>query len=56
VTVLPSHSVEKLQARLIESDVGIVVLVDQPNGKVLGLVTLHDILRAQTAMAKDSDP
>jgi CIC family chloride channel protein len=56
VSVLPQHSVESLQAKLIESEVGVVVLVDQPNGKVLGLVTLHDILRAQTAMTKDSEP
>jgi CBS domain-containing protein len=33
-----------------------VVLVDQAGGKVLGLVTLHDVLRAQTAMAKDNEP
>lgn len=57
VTVLPSHSVEKLQEKLIESDVGVVVLVDQPGGRVLGLVTLHDVLRAQTAMAaRDTEP
>jgi len=56
VTVLPSHSVEKLQSKLIESDVGVVVLVDQPGGKVLGLVTLHDVLRTQSAMARDGEP
>jgi CIC family chloride channel protein len=56
VSVLPHHSVENLQTKLIESDVGIVVLVDQPNGKVLGLVTLHDVLRAQTAMTRESEP
>jgi len=56
VSAEPSHSVEKLQAKLIESGAGIVVLVDQTGAKVLGLVTLHDLLRAQTAMAKDNEP
>jgi CIC family chloride channel protein len=56
VSAEPSHSVEKLQAKLIESGAGMVVLVDQAGGKVLGLVTLHDVLRAQTAMAKDNEP
>jgi CIC family chloride channel protein len=55
VSTEPSQSVEGLQAKLIESDAGIVVLVDQLNGRVLGIVTLHDVLRAQTAMARDSD-
>ena len=56
VSVLPQQSVEGLQAKLIESDSGLVVLVDQPNGKVLGLVTLHDVLRAQTAMTREGEP
>ncbi len=56
VSVQPSQSVENLQAKLIESGAGIVVLLDQPGGRVLGLVTLHDLLRAQTAMARDSGP
>jgi len=30
----------------------VVVLLDQPKGKVLGLVTLHDLLRAQVSMSK----
>ena len=55
VAAEPSQSVEGLQAKLIESAAGVVVLVDQLNGRVLGIVTLHDVLRAQTAMAKDSD-
>lgn len=31
-----------------------VLLVDRPGGKVLGLVTLHDLLRAQSSMAKSA--
>jgi CBS domain containing-hemolysin-like protein len=29
-----------------------VVLVDRPGGQVLGVVTLHDVLRAEAAMAE----
>jgi hypothetical protein len=40
-----------MQARLIESNSMIVVLVDRPRGQVLGVVTLNDLLRAQAAMS-----
>ncbi|MGA2694270.1 MAG: chloride channel protein [Opitutaceae bacterium] len=40
----------------LESGAGIVVLLDGPGGRVLGIVTLHDLLRAQTTMAKDNEP
>jgi chloride channel protein, CIC family len=52
VTCLPQQTIADLQNRLIESTLLLVILVDQPGGKVLGLVTLHDLLRAQTAMSK----
>ena len=29
-----------------------VVLTDTPDGRVLGIVTLHDILRAETRMSQ----
>ena len=41
--------------KLIESESCMVVLLDEPDGRVLGLVTLHDLLRAQTAMAQHDD-
>jgi len=56
VSAEPSQNIERLQAKLIASEAGMVVLVDHPDGRVLGLVTLHDVLRAQTSMARDSDP
>ena len=37
---------------LIESNSMIVVLLDRPGGQVLGVVTLHDLLRAQAAMSE----
>jgi len=52
ITCLPSQTIRELQGRLVESTSLITVLLDQPGGKVLGLITLHDLLRAQAAMAK----
>ena len=53
VTCLRDQSIAELQARLIESNSMIVVLLDRPGGQVLGVVTLHDLLRAQAAMSDD---
>ncbi len=54
VTCLPRQTIGELQHRLIDSSSLMVVLVDQPGGKLLGLVTLHDLLRAQTAMSQSA--
>ncbi len=44
------------QARLIESRDGMVLILDRPeDGVVVGLLTLHDLLRAQDALAQQSD-
>jgi CIC family chloride channel protein len=51
VTCPRDQSVAELQARLIESHSMMVVLLDRPGGQVLGVVTLHDLLRAQAAMS-----
>jgi len=51
VTCLPHQTIRELEARIIESASLIIILLDQPDGKVLGLLTLHDLLRAQVAMA-----
>jgi len=53
VTCLPNHTIADLQNRLLESTSLLVILLDQPNGAVLGLVTLHDLLRAQVSMSKN---
>lgn len=52
VTCLRNQSVAELQARLIESNSMIVVLLERPGGQVLGVVTLHDLLRAQAALSE----
>jgi CIC family chloride channel protein len=54
VTCLPHQTISELQTRLIESTSHIVILLDHPGGNLLGLVTLHDLLRAQTSIAKAS--
>ncbi len=52
VTCLPGVKVGELQGKVIESGSLMVVLVDRPGGQVLGVVTLHDVLRAEAAMAE----
>ena len=53
-TTSPATSVADMQRLLIESSSGVVLLVDGRNDKLLGLVTLHDLLRAQAAYAKSN--
>lgn len=52
VTCMPHQTIRQLQGILIESPTFMVVLTDKPDGRVLGLVTLHDILRAETRMSQ----
>jgi CIC family chloride channel protein len=51
---LREENIGKLQQLLIESDTQFVVVLDRLEGHVVGLVTLHDLLRAQTMMAQRS--
>ncbi|MEO8427943.1 MAG: CBS domain-containing protein [Verrucomicrobiota bacterium] len=37
---------------LIESETHFVVVLDRKEGEVIGLVTLHDLLRAESAIAQ----
>ncbi|HVV70587.1 MAG TPA: chloride channel protein [Verrucomicrobiae bacterium] len=50
---LPHQTIRELQQALIESTSLMVLVLDQPKGRVLGLVTLHDLLRAEVAIAKE---
>jgi CIC family chloride channel protein len=47
----PTQSVRELQALLIESPTHVVLLQNE-EGRMLGLVTLHDLLRAQAVAAE----
>jgi CIC family chloride channel protein len=51
---LREDTIGKLQQLLIESDTQFVVVLDRFEGQVVGLVTLHDLLRAQTMMSQRS--
>jgi CIC family chloride channel protein len=44
-------TVRKAQSLLIESPAGMVVIVAGVDGRVIGLVTLHDLLRAEFTLA-----
>ncbi len=51
-TCFRSKTVGELQLLLIESETHIVLVVDEGAGRLLGLVTLHDLLRAENTMAQ----
>jgi CIC family chloride channel protein len=55
ITCLPNQTIQELQSLLIESTALMVVLFDQPKGKILGLITLHDLLRAEVSVAKGAE-
>ena len=54
-TCLREQTIRDLQHLLIESASQFVVVLDRPDGKVLGLVTLHDLLRAEVEKGKAGD-
>ena len=43
----PRQTIRELQTRLLDSPTGMVVLCDAASDKLIGLVTLHDLLRSQ---------
>jgi CIC family chloride channel protein len=55
IICLRGQTIRELQVALIESNSQFVVLLDRLDGKIVGLVTLHDLLRAQTERAGNSD-
>ncbi|MGA3172547.1 MAG: chloride channel protein [Chthoniobacteraceae bacterium] len=50
-TCRSSDTIRECQTKLIDSPTETLILSDGPGGKVLGIVTLHDILRAQVLMS-----
>ncbi len=54
-TCLRDQTVAELQRALIEADTHLVVVWDRMNGEVIGLVTLHDLLRAESAMSQPAN-
>ena len=53
-TCLRDQTVAALQLLLIESDTHFVLILDRKEGEVIGLVTLHDLLRAEATMAQNA--
>jgi CIC family chloride channel protein len=51
VTARPSQTIRQCQMLLIESVSGLIVITDTDQGRPLAVVTLHDLLRAQTAIS-----
>jgi CBS domain-containing protein len=54
VTCLPHQTIRDLQSKLIESSSLMVLVLDQTGGKLIALVTLHDLIRAEVSIAKSS--
>lgn len=48
----PGNSIRDSQAALIESPSSTLILTDHVDGKMLAIVTLHDLLRAQVSMSE----
>jgi CBS domain-containing protein len=51
---LREQTVAALQKMLIESDTLVVLILNRKDGDVIGLVTLHDLLRAESAIAQNA--
>jgi CBS domain-containing protein len=51
-TCLRTDPIVKVQRQLVDSLHGVAIVLDQDAGYVVGLVTLHDLLRAQHHFAE----
>lgn len=49
-TCLPDESIREIGDRFIQSAVPVLVVVDPQDGTVRGIITLHDLIRAQAAV------
>ena len=52
VTCQPGQSIRESQTRLIQSPTGTIAITDESETKLLGIVTLHDVVRAQLSIAE----
>ena len=50
----PHQTIRELQTLLLESPTGVVMVCDHTSERLLGLVTLHDLLRAQMNASQNS--
>lgn len=49
----PELSLRDVEMQLIESQTGFLLLQEQPDGPLVGILPLHDILRAQQTAAEE---
>lgn len=54
-TCLPGDHIRQLQFKLIESPTGVAVMLDKPGGQIIGIITLHDLLRAEVGMTREHE-
>jgi len=54
VSCVREETVAALQMQLIESETHVVAVLDRKGGSVIGLVTLHDLMRAESNMAQQA--
>jgi CIC family chloride channel protein len=50
VTCSPDQTVKEVGNKFIQSPHGVIVVVDEQTGKITGIITLHDLLRAQASI------
>jgi CIC family chloride channel protein len=50
VTCFPDQTIRDIGNKFIESPVNVLVVVDKETGAVRGIITLHDLIRAQAAI------
>lgn len=54
-TCLRTDTLKEVQLTLIEAESGMVILLDREGGVPVGLVTLHDLLRAERRIANQAE-
>ncbi len=54
-TCLRTQRIKDIQLTLIEAESGMVVVLDRENGTPVGLLTLHDLLRAERRLASQAE-
>jgi len=50
VTCSPDQSVKEVGDKFIQSPHGVIMVVDETSGTITGIITLHDLLRAQASI------
>jgi CIC family chloride channel protein len=50
VTCYPDQTVQEVGNKFIQSPAGVIVVLDEHTGSITGIVTLHDLLRAQASI------